>query len=290
MNKPVKLRYVNQLVGSLLLAVAVMLFLVVMLVLRQQGWFVTTFRLYTHLSEHQLDGLHRGTEVMLLGHQVGQVERISYAGSTEAGKHDEIQIVLQLRSQPEWPIYSGSVAYVQRHLAGAGEAYLEIRRAAPNDKLLKDGDTIEIATEAAPSDKLDLVVSSMQEIRGDFGKVRDSMVPAFEKMQDSLSRLDETNRRMQGVVDDMQKTSPKLSPIADQMQAVLDQSKEVTETLRQEVQDVPGTVNELRGGLHTAQEVLDAARSHWLLRRYIDDPSEDRTIEPAEVHRGEIWP
>lgn len=290
MNKPVKLRYVNQLVGSLLLAVTVVLFLVVLLVLRQQGWFVTKFRLYAHVSELQLDGVRRGAEVLLLGHQVGQVEKISYSGGTQAGKHDEVLIELLMRSDDDWPIYAGSVAHIQRHLAGAGEAYLEIRRAQPSDKLLKDGDTIAIATDPAAADKLDVVVDQMREIRSDFGKVRDSMVPAFEKMAETLANLDETNRRMQGVVNDMQDTSPKLSPIADQLQTVLDQSREVTETLRQEVQNVPGTVNELRGGINTAQEVLDAARSHWLLRRYIDDVSDDRTIEPAEVHRGEIWP
>ncbi len=290
MNKPVKLRYVNQLVGSLLLAVIVVLFLVLLLVLRQQGWFVTTFRLYAHLSEGELDGLRRGTEVLLLGRQVGQIDRISYSGGVQSGKHDEIVLELLMRSEADWPIYAGSVAHIQRHLAGAGEAFLEIRRAQPSDQLLKDGDTIVIAADPAAADKLDVVVEQMQEIRSDFAKVRDSMVPAFEKMTGTLSNLDETNRRMQVVVDDMQKTSPKLSPIADQMQTVLDQSREVTETLRQEVQNVPGTVNELRSNFNTAQEVLDAARSHWLLRRYIDDPSDDRTIEPAEVHRGDIWP
>lgn len=290
MNKPVKLRYVNQLVGSLLLAVAVVLFVVVMLVLRQQGWFVTKFRLYAQLNEQQLDGLQHGTEVLLLGHQVGQVDRIAYADRQAGGKHDEILVELLLRNDPQWPIYAGSVAYIQRHLAGAGEAFLEIRRAQPSDRLLKDGDTIKIVAVEAAGDQLGVVVDQMKEIRSDFAKVRDSMVPAFEKISDSFTRLDETNRRMQVVVDDMQKMSPKLSPIADQLQTVLDQSREVTETLRQEAQDVPGTVNELRGNLHTAQEVFDAARSHWLLRRYIDRPSEDPTIEPAEVYRGEIWP
>lgn len=317
MNRPGKLRYVNQLVGSLVLLVGLLLLVALYWVARRQDWLVERYQVYALLPERDLDGLRPGSDVVMLGNRVGQIERLEYAPLDAQGT-PQLQVVLSLRRDPKWPVYLGAELHVRRYLAGAGDAYLEIRRSSQTGRQLRDGDTLPMFVEGAATDRLSQVVDVMREIRQDFAAVRDSMVPAFERMRETVDHLDQTNDSLQSVVSDFQEFSPKLSPLADQTQQVLDGSQRVVEdfqrfaprlapladqaeqliqtgqeameTIRQETESLPGTVRQVREGVTGAQEVVDGLRSHWLLRRYIDRGDAQDTIAPAEVGRGGYWP
>lgn len=289
MNKSLKLRYVNQLVGSLVLAVVALLIVGLVLVARRQELFVRTYELRAALAEKDLGGLRQGSQVMLLGRVVGTLRAIEYA-PVEDPQATGLLLRLSMREDPEWPIYAGSVAQIKRHLAGAGEAFLEIQRPERQQQVLTNGDTIPIQLEPAATDRLDAVVTIMERIGRRFDEVRDSMVPAFEQFQSTTEHLDQTNSELGRVVGDFQQFSPQLAPLTAQARGVLDASQEVVDALREETDQLPGTVDQFQGNLSTAQDVLDGMRSHWLLRRYIDSPDESETIAPAAVGRGDIWP
>ncbi len=289
MNKSLKLRYVNQLVGSLFILVAILLVATIVLVARRQEWFVRTYHLRAMLPEQELDGLKRGSEIVLLGHSVGTVSQIRYSPQADL-PGNQLLIELAIRENPDWPVFAGSVAHIRRHLAGAGEAYLEILRGTNQLQLLGEGDRIEIVAEKPPGDRLDEVVAAMKAIKGDFDTVRDAMVPAFQQFQVTTQHLDETNTNLARVVTDLGEFSPQLKPLADQAQSVLNSSQQAVEQIRRETDQLPGTVDKLQGGLDSAEDVLDGLRSHWLLRRFIDDPEHSETIAPAEVGRGDAWP
>ncbi len=289
MNKSLKLRYVNQLVGGLVLAVALLLVVGLVLVGRRQEWFEQRFELRAALAEKDLDGLHQGSQVIMLGKVIGSLRAIEYAPVIDP-QATGLLLRLAIRQDPNWPIYTGSVARIKRHLAGAGEAYLEIQRPERQHAEMQDGDFIAILLDPAPTDRLDRVVEMIEQIRGDFDKVRQSMVPAFEQFNETSQNLDQTNTELSRVVRDFQDFSPRLAPLAEQTRAVLESSQEVVDSIRSETDQLPGTVDQLQGNLSTAQDVLDGLRSHWLLRRYIDQSDESQTIPTAEVGRGDVWP
>jgi ABC-type transporter Mla subunit MlaD len=332
MNKPVKLRYANQLVGAFVLLVALVVAVVVVLVARRQEWGASTFRLHAFIRDEELDGLRRGTEIVLLGQKAGEISSIDYFYDPTSPDKD-LEITMVLRRVPfQEQIFEGSTAHIRHHLAGAGDAFLEIKRGPRGGSILSDGDILPIIPELTSNDRLDEIEQKMERITLAFEKVRDTMVPAFENMnklavegqasnatlQEVLNDFDQVSPRLgpladkadavltdmqnftprldplaiqaQDVLTDLQNVSPRLRPLTDRAQQVLDESQEITASIRSETDQLEGTVRDVRDTVGSAQEVLDAMRSHWLLRRYIKQPHPDPTIPPSEVGRGDIWP
>ena len=330
MNNSFKLRYVNQLVGAFILLTAATLVVVTIVAVRRQALFVPEYQIYSYLKESDLDGIRKGTEVIVLGRVAGHVETIEYVPVRADGANVQLTIALKETFRPE--VFVDSVAYVRHKLAGAGEAYIEINRGPRHEQVLPPGGEIALRIEPEPASELKRITLMMDDIRGYFENVQHSMVRAFGELEQTADDIQQSNTRLQTVIDDLRDFSPRLSPLAEKTDEVLDDFKQfspkmntladkadtviddlqafsprlepiaekadaffdksnaVAENLRRETEAMRGSGERLHDSLGGAQEVIDGLRRHWLLRRYIDTSGGEATISPSEIGRGPVWP
>ena len=283
MNRPYKLRFVNQLVGSFLLLVVMVLLVVVMFAARTQEWFVPHHDVTAHLPEDELDGLARGTPVQILGRRAGEVRQIEYANEGQM-----LRLTLSISDRYFDQIYADSVVRVKRRLAGAGDAYLEITRGPLHAEPVSPQAVLQVATEPAPSDELRHITEMVGQVRDSVADVRDTMVRTFTQFEQTSLEVSDSNRQLQNVLQDWERFTPRLDPMADefvesnrqfqqttsvirdsnqQLQSVLrdvqemtprwkvvtgqaeqllSTTQEVADTMRDESRDLPGTVSEFR--------------------------------------------
>jgi len=327
MNKPYKLRYVNQLVGGFLLLVVLLVLAGVFLVARTQSWFTGRHDLVAYLPESQLDGLQRGTPIIVLGRPIGEISSISYAP-------DGVDLAITLSINPAWrdQIFVDSQIRIRRRLAGAGEAYLEITRGLEHNRVATPDTPLAIISEPGPTDDLSKITEMFVDARDSIRLAQESITSGFVKLEDTAVQIDQSNAQLQEILNDVQEFSPRLTPLADEYEAMardirvtneevrqsnvqlqgaltdvqqvtprlvplanqaeqlLTTSQEVMSALQSETQSLPGTVDKFRDDLDGAQEVIDGMKQNWLIRRYIDPPQPSRMIPPSRVTPGGPWP
>lgn len=286
MTEPIRLRYVNQLVGAFILMIIALLLVGTVIVVRQQEIFVPEYEILAYIAEADLDGLRKGTEVLVLGRQAGEIDDIGYFDGERDGKN--VRITMKIKETFRDEIFTDSVAHLKRRLAGAGEAYLEITRGPGHQTVLPTAGSLAVVTEPEPASELARITGMMDDIRGYFEDARDSMVDSFGRFGTAADAFGVTNERFQNVLVDLEDFAPRLTPLAEKSEAVLEVSREVVDALRAETENLPGTVLKLQDDLDGAQEVIDGIRRHWLLRRYIDRGDAGTLISPSEVGRGAL--
>ncbi len=169
MTKPFKFRYVNELVGSMVLVVIILVAAGIVLAAKAQGWFEKTYLLRLRCPEEGSYGLTEGAAVEILGIRAGSIERITV---DPAGR---ILAVARIKAPFfENFINSSSRAVVKRVWGIAGDAYVEIsrgRKGAPplphegaQLDLEKDTELIELA-EGLLSNVRETIVPAIDEIR-----------------------------------------------------------------------------------------------------------------------------
>ncbi|MBX3413939.1 MAG: MCE family protein [Pirellulales bacterium] len=327
MNKPYKLRYVNQLVGTFLLLVVLLVLLGVFFVARTQSWFMGRHDLVAYLPESQLDGLQRGTPIIVLGRSIGEISSISYAPDGE-----NLQVTLSINQAWRNQIFVDSQIRIRRRLAGAGEAYLEITRGPNHDIVATPSTPLAIISEPGPTDDMAKITQMFVDARDSIRMAQESISSGFTKLEDTSAKLDDSNAQLQDILRDVKEFSPRLSPLADQYesmardirvtneevrqsnvqlqsaltdvqqvtpkleplanqaQQLLSTSQDVMSALRAETESLPGTVDKFRADLDGAQEVIDGMKQNWLIRRYLEKPHPSSMIPPARVSPGGPWP
>lgn len=188
MSEPLRLRYVNQIVGAFLLGIGLLVLLLALLLIRAQGLFAAHELRFIRLTQSQLDGLREGTEVFLLGRRVGEVDGLAYADefSEEGEPLIELRLKLmqsQIQMLQEGELDRASVS-VQRKF-GVGEPYLEIQRpgradlaAETPDQAGGEGAKRFLQGFQAEEDPTDQVLRQLRSIEQSFSDTRDALVAA----------------------------------------------------------------------------------------------------------------
>ena len=117
-----KFRYVNELVGAMVLLVVAILLGGLALAGQSHKWFQPTTTVYFTLPPDGVNGLKPGAQVLILGTSVGQVNRI------DIDTNGAMTAVASIRSDFAKFLNTGSVAYLRREFAVAGDADLDIDR------------------------------------------------------------------------------------------------------------------------------------------------------------------
>ena len=144
--KPFKFRYVNRIAGLFLFVAAVILAVLVALAGKSQEWFAEVTRYRVELPSG-LDnaggpagtlGIRPGSDVRVIGTQVGQVDRVELCtgeslepiDSFEEVDPDDIRIVAVLSVKGDFSHFVGpdSVATLKFDLGGLGSSYFDITR------------------------------------------------------------------------------------------------------------------------------------------------------------------
>ena len=286
MNEPIRLRYVNQLVGAFILLIVALLLVGTVIVVRQQEIFVPEYEIFAFVAETELKGLGKGTEVLVLGRQAGEIDDIRYFDGERDGKN--VRVSMKIKETFRDKIFTDSVAHLKRRLAGAGEAYLEITRGPRHQTVLPTRGDLKVVSEPEPASELARVTGMIDDIRGYFEDVRNSMVDAFDRFGTAADTFNASNEQLQGVLTELEDFAPRLTPLAEKSETFLESSQEVVDALRAETENLPGTVLKLQDDLDGAQEIIEGIRSHWLLRRYIDRGDADTLISPSQMGRGAL--
>jgi ABC-type transporter Mla subunit MlaD len=162
MPEPLRLRFVNQIVGIFVLAVLAVVVAFLLLLLRAKGQSASQMEFEIRIAQSELDGLRKGTEVEILGQPAGRIDRISYA---EQG--NRVILGLAIKEQYSRQIFTDSTVHV-RHKYGAALAYLEILRGDRSETPLVDvapEQPIEIKNFQPHHDRIDELADEIRQLR-----------------------------------------------------------------------------------------------------------------------------
>src|SRR5690242_20602613 len=132
MPEPLRLRFVNQIVGMFVLAVLAVVLVFLLLLLRAKGRSSGHVEFEIRIAEQDLDGLFNGAEVQILRQTAGRVDRIEYGASG-----NQVLVGLAIKQRFAREIFTDSTARV-RHSHGAALPVLEILRGERSETPLVD--------------------------------------------------------------------------------------------------------------------------------------------------------
>ena len=90
----------------------------------------------------------------------------------------------------------------------------------------------------------------------------------------SLLQDEDLEGDTRAIVAELKATVAILREAADTIGAGASEVPEMTKLLRQELEDLPGTVLQARGMLREIDKLIVAFQRHWLLKKYVEDPTE----------------
>ncbi len=299
MAKPFKFRYVNEIVGTFVLAIVALLVIGILLAGRAQEWFVPVRELHLDFPEEGSLGLQKGAAVEVLGTGVGRVERIFVQDDGRMAG------LLSIKDEFSRFIRTDSRAIVKKRFGVAGEAFLEITEGrgewlGAEDRLAVEKDTeltellanlvtqIQEATVPAIAETERTVVA--------FGKLaedlRDPEGPLFQLLAnlEAISGGLERGEGPAGMVLRDPQMAETLQSILDRIQAALEDLQRTTaqlpamaSTVAGEVADMPGLVLQTQETIRESERLIEGIQRHWLLRKHVPQPTASVLIPAGEV-------
>jgi len=304
MARSFKFRYVNEIVGTFVILVLVLLLAGIFLAGKSQQWFVARHHLTLDFPPQGSMGLQPGAEVVILGTVVGSLDEINV---DDAG---DMTGQITIKGDFIRFVRDDSRVVVKKKFVVAGDSYIEITR----------GKGKQLEPEAVLKAEKDTEVTEMAQKL--VGKIEEAAIPAIEQGQKALeeytalgadlrdpdgnlqqlvarfasiaagldegeglagsflqdpamadevtaliTRLNDSSRKLVGIVDDLAATASQFPPLMKKV--------------RTEADDAPGLVLQARQALEEATTLLQALQKHWLISSYVG-PREDGTrLAPA---------
>ncbi|QDT02342.1 hypothetical protein K227x_07180 [Rubripirellula lacrimiformis] len=270
MNEPYRLRYTNQIVGAFLLVLLLFLIVLALLLLRASDYFVERKPFWFEISQEQIQDLHPGIEVMILGQLAGQVDNIRYVEDT-----DRVRVELSIDPGKSDQIFEDSVIVPARKY-GVGTPVLNIRRPRSNagplvplspgqpitafrsedDRLERMSREVESVTESVRliQEKLDPTLTTIDDAAAKFStSLTDTVDPTFVRAQQASDSFLQTNERLRP---EASETLRLLRQATESMQAQMTTLTKKIETLVDE--DMRTTLAKVR---QSTDEVSAAAKT-----------------------------
>lgn len=73
---------------------------------------------------------------------------------------------------------------------------------------------------------------------------------------------------------------------SETVRQLAEQTQGLVEVLNEEAEDLPGTTNRVNNTMSEAQQLVQEIRSHWLLRRYRQEPRANELLSPSAIRGG----
>ncbi|MDV6032760.1 MAG: hypothetical protein F9B45_22275 [Phycisphaera sp. RhM] len=234
MNEPFRLRYVNQIVGVFL--IVVFLLSIVISVRFTSDLAVKKELFFIHVPENMAAQLRNGTEVIILGETVGQVDGLEYIVDD-----DLVRVTLAINAKYSDLITTDSAVTLDRKY-GVGPAVVRIRRNRPEGQTdppqrLLPGQTITRILKQ--DDQVDRMASNIE-------AAGNSVDSAAKKLQQSLTEnIDPAFGSSEETFESLKLTSDAIRPEAVETFAQL---RETTENLEAELTRLARRVDQLVDG------------------------------------------
>ena len=314
-----KFRHVNELTGSLVLAVLSLVVAAVIFSGHSQRWFKRQYTFDVVLPPAGASGLRRGDEVFILGVSVGRVDDISVADN------GRMTAPVKIRRDFEQFVRADSTATIKKVFGVAGDSFIEITRgtgaALPShkptivclvsedslgrmEKMLADlhselvpvvkraGTTLDewtklggnLQTNGAQLQqfvaRLDHLAIGLEEGKGTAGKLLTDTALADDALK-VLAQANQTLWELRGVVTNLNAASTNLQNGTVRL-------PEITEAIANEAKDLPGLIQQTQISMGELERLIEALQRHWLVRKYVNKtnpPPANALIESEEPAR-----
>ncbi|MBN1509149.1 MAG: hypothetical protein JW955_20050 [Sedimentisphaerales bacterium] len=318
MKQRFKFRHVNEITGTFVVLVLLVLIAAIVWTARSQRWFRGTVTLRIVLPEAGAAGIRQGSEVYFLGTLVGTVFDVivDATGRMEAGT--------SIRSDFFRFVREDSSAVVKKKFGVAGDAYFEITRGQGQPLPKKDASIIckelpgtmenaleEVRRAVLPvleklsvgldtwttlGEKLSTGADAWTKLGANLGESRqhwDQLIGRLDRMVAGVEQGKGTAGKLltdPAVADDLQTILDKGNVSMDQLQAILKDVQvtgahlsAVSEALAIEAKDLPGLVLQTQQMLYELERLIEGIERHWLIRKYIKPRQPNTRIPPSEV-------
>ncbi len=292
MAQPFKFRYVNEIVGTFIILVLVVLLVGIFLAGQAQQWFETVHRYMLLFPPEGSLGLQENSQVVILGAVVGSLEKLSVDQDGNmtgriAIKGDFFRFVRE-----------DSKVIVKKKFLLAGDSYIEISKGKgpplPEDSALtctKDTEITElleievekIMEEVTPVlEQTTLAIEEytllaadirdpagdLQQLIGNLNRITEGLAKG-EGMAGAVLRDPGMTEDLKDIITKIRESTERLQRIADDASRAASKLPAMSETIAGEVEDVPGLVLQSRETLRETQRLIEALQRHWLIRAYV---------------------
>ncbi|MFO7536274.1 MAG: hypothetical protein R6X19_11460 [Kiritimatiellia bacterium] len=272
MSGPSRLRFVDELVGALVLG-CVMLFLTVLFLAgRAQGWFEKDYELRTVFPPQGALDLQQGAEVRIQGAIAGRVGDIV---PNEAG---DLETRYILRGRFRDLVRTNSVAVVKKKFKVAGDSFVEITMGdrrfpqLPNDAMIPSIEDVQVIEKMSEilEDVRRTLIPMLEEVEGILVNVNGilSTVHEGKGVVGSLLSDEALTAKLHTISGDIEKTTAQVPAMMEEIKGVAVHAGELTEKLKLAVDsttqkvdqiDIRPLLAESEATLRESRRLIDAA-------------------------------
>ena len=304
--QPFKFRYVNEIVGTFVILVLVLLLVGIFLAGQAQQWFEAVHRYTLVFPPEGSMGLQENSEVVILGAVVGSLEKLSV--DQEGNMTGRIAI----RGDFYRFVRDDSKVIIKKKFLLAGDSYIDISK----------GKGEMLPEEAELTCKKDTEITEFLEI--EIENMIESILPVVDQAQAALKEYTEVAAGINDPEGELRQLLANLRIISDGLARgegmaggvlrdpamaenlieIIDSLKELTVQLRAmaedgakavstlpsmaedisgELKDARGMVLQSREALRETQSLLEALQKHWLISGYVDQGEETTRIPASSI-------
>jgi phospholipid/cholesterol/gamma-HCH transport system substrate-binding protein len=318
MKQRFKFRHVNEITGTFVILIVLVLIAALVWTAYNQRWFRRTVALRIVLPEAGAAGIRQGSEVYFLGTLVGTVSDVLVAPT------GRMEAETRIRSDFFRFVREDSSAVVKKQFGVAGDAYFDITRGEGPPLPWRNASivckelpgTLETAIEDVRRavlpvlEKLSVGVDTWTTLGTKLSTGADAWTALGTSLGESRRQLDTLIARLNGLaagVEQGQGTAGKLltdPAIADDLKTILDKGNVsldqlqgilkdvqvaggnlsvVSEALAHEAQDLPGLVSQAQQTLQELKRLIEGIEKVWPIRSHIEQRQPSPRIPPSEV-------
>lgn len=298
-----KFRRVNEITGTFVLVVFVLLIAVVVWTGRSQRWFKSRVPLQIILPADGAAGIRQGSEVYFLGTLVGSVSDVIV---DERGR---MEADARIRRDFFRFVRADSSAVVKKKFGVAGDSYFEITRGVGQPLPEKNASIVcneqfQSALEAAVEEiraEAMLVLKKVNVALGTWTALGTNLITTRERLDQLAIRLEKMAADVEAgkgtigrlitdttLADDAQNLLAQANEAMSELRGVVTNLNvavmnvqdgtarlpEITAAVADEARDLPGLVQQTQTSMRELERLIEAMQRHWLLRRYVkpNDP------------------
>jgi phospholipid/cholesterol/gamma-HCH transport system substrate-binding protein len=318
MKQRFQFRHVNEITGTFVILVVLVLIAALVWAAYSQRWFRGTVTLRIVLPEAGAAGIRQGSEVYFLGTLVGTVSDVIVAPT------GRMEARTSIRSDFFRFVREDSSAVVKKQFGVAGDAYFDITRGEGRPLPKKNASivckelpgTMETAIEDVRRavlpvlEKLSAGVDTWTALGTKLSAGADAWTALGTNLGETRQQLNRLIARLDGLVagveqgkgtagklltdpavaDDLKIILDKGNVSMDQLQAILKDVQvagthlsAVSEALAKEAKDLPGLVLQTQQTLQELKRLIEGIQKVWPIRSHIEQGQPNTRIPPSEV-------
>jgi phospholipid/cholesterol/gamma-HCH transport system substrate-binding protein len=300
---------VKEWIGAFVLIALALGILGLLLAGRAQRWFATHETIKVVLPEEGAFGLREGSEVHVLGISAGWVDEINV-------EKDRITARVRIRSDFRRFVRTDSVATIQKTLAVAGDAFLEITRGegpplpeddptipavAPEDLLARlETRVLEVSEQITPTMmNARAMLAEWKELGADLNRTQAQLRDVLMRAQQIAANLQEGQgtvgqllvdpalaEQSRSLLNQAQHALTNLHAALDNLQEGAALLPDLGDRLTAGAENLPGLMLQVQQTLREIETFFDGLQRHWLVRGYMDTGEPPPRIPPFRVEGG----